>query len=81
MAAPHTHDRDRHGPITHQQQQRIINKQEETKGADIDPVNETIEEARARHPRPDAVYDNETGDRSIEHGANQESEHRKRRSK
>jgi hypothetical protein len=68
------------GKLTYEQQQRIINKQEKTKGADIEPVNETIEEARARHPHPEKAYDNSTGDRAIEHGANQESEHRKRRS-
>jgi hypothetical protein len=68
------------GHATHDQRQRIINKQENTKGADMEPVNETIEEAQASHPRTETMYDNSTGDRAIEHGANQESEHRKRRS-
>jgi hypothetical protein len=80
MSAPTSHDRDRQGARTHEQQQRIINRQENTKAADIEPVNETIEEARQRHPeQPETMYDIETGERAVEHGANQESEHRKRR--
>lgn len=68
------------GHATHEQRQRIINRQENTKGVDIEPVNETIEEAQAKHPRTEAAYDNSSGERAVEHGANQESEHRKRRS-
>jgi hypothetical protein len=74
------HDSFRHGPQTHEQQQRIIKKQERTDGADIEPVNETVEEARARHPQPGLRYDNATGERAVDHGANHDSEHRKRRS-
>jgi hypothetical protein len=66
------------GTKTHEQRQRIINKQEKTKGVDT-PVNETIEEARRRHQGPPAAYDNSTGDRSIKRGANQETEHHKER--
>jgi hypothetical protein len=69
----------RHGPITHEEQQRIINHQESMKPADIEPVNETIAEAQSKQTQPPVIYDNETGDRAIDHGANQESEHRKRR--
>jgi hypothetical protein len=50
------------------------------KPADIEPVNETIAEAQARETEPPALYDNETGERAIDHGANQDSEHRKHRS-
>jgi hypothetical protein len=78
MAARHPEQR--HGPRSYEQQQRIINRQEQTKAANIEPVNESIDEAQQKHPRPQEAYDNETGNRSIEHGANQESEHRKRRS-
>jgi Asp-tRNA(Asn)/Glu-tRNA(Gln) amidotransferase C subunit len=70
----------RHGPITHEQQQRIIQHEEQMTAADIEPVNETIAEAQARHAQPEKRYDMETGERAIDHGANQESEHRKHRS-
>ena len=66
------------GSKTHEQQQRIINKQEKTKGVDT-PVTETIKEARRRHAGPPATYDNRSGDRSIKRGANQETEHHKER--
>lgn len=67
------------GSKTHEQQQRIINKQENTKGVDT-PVNESLKEARRKHPGPPTAYDMRTGDRSIRRGANQESEHHKGRS-
>lgn len=66
------------GNKTHEQQQRIINKQEKTKGVDT-PVDETIAEARRRNPGPPAAFDNSDGDRSIKRGSNQESEHHKER--
>jgi hypothetical protein len=66
------------GTKTHEQQQRIINRQENTKGVET-PVNETIQEARRRNPGPPTAYDNRTGDRSIKHGTNQESGHHKER--
>lgn len=66
------------GSKTHEQQQRIINKREKTKGVET-PVDETIKEARRGNPGPPAAYDNRTGDRSIRHGANQETEHHKER--
>lgn len=67
------------GRKTHEQQQRIINKEENTKGAKT-PIDETLKEAKRRHSGPPAAYDVETGDRSIKHGANQEGEHNKERS-
>jgi hypothetical protein len=67
------------GSKTHAQQQRIINKQEKTKGADT-PVNETLKEAQRKHPRAPTAYDMRTGDRSIKRGSSQETAHRKERS-
>jgi hypothetical protein len=66
------------GNKTHEQQQRIINKQEKTKGVET-PVDRTLAESRRRNPAPPTAYDNRTGDRSIRHGSNQESEHHKER--
>lgn len=66
------------GSRTHEQQQRVINKREKTKGVET-PVTETIKQARRRNPGPPSAYDMETGDRSIRRGANQESEHHKNR--
>lgn len=67
------------GSKTHEQQQRIINRQVKTKGVET-PVNESLQEARRRNAGPPTSYDNRTGDRSIKHGANQETEHHKERS-
>ena len=69
------------GRATHDLQQRIINKQENTKGTDAPLPGETLKHAAMRYPKPgpgDANNINH-GDRSIQHGANQDSEHRKRR--
>lgn len=67
------------GSKTHEQQQRIINKQENTKGAET-PVNESLKEARRKHAGPPTAYDMRTGDRSIKRGSSQEGEHHKERS-
>ncbi len=70
----------RQGKLTREQQKRIINKQENTKGADVPSPGETIEEARRHYPPGQGeAYEISTGDRSIERGANDEREHHKRR--
>jgi len=76
----HIHKHDRAGPRTHEQQRNIIAKREIIKGANVPSPGETLMEARKKHPRPPAAYDLSTGDRSIKHGANQESGHHKERS-
>ncbi len=69
------------GKHTHEQNQRIINKQENTKGTDAPLTDETLKEAARRYPKPGPgdAYNISTGDRSIKHGANHESEHHKTR--
>ena len=69
------------GKHTHEQQQRIINKDENTKGADVPVPGETLKHAAMRYPKPGPGSANEmsTGDRSIQHGANQQTEHHKNR--
>jgi hypothetical protein len=66
------------GKLTHEQNQRIINREENTRGADVPTPGETIEEARRRHATtPPALYDIETGDRSVKRGAHDPTEHDK----
>jgi hypothetical protein len=67
------------GDKTRQQQKAIINKDVETKGIDVDPHERPIAEARADMEQPAGEYEISHGDRSIKRGANQESEHHKRR--
>ena len=68
------------GRRTHEQRQRIINRQEETKGVDVDPHSDSIGEARRkRAASPPAAYDNSTGDRTIKRGRHQETRHNKDR--
>jgi hypothetical protein len=69
------------GKLTHEQNQRIINKQENTKGTDAPLTDETLKHAAMRYPKPGPgdAYNISTGDRSIDHGANHESEHHKNR--
>lgn len=70
------------GRATHEQQQRIINKQENTKGTDAPLPGETLEHAAKRYPKPGPGDENNlrSGNRAIQRGANDESDHRKRRS-
>jgi hypothetical protein len=70
------------GRATHDLQQRIINKQENTKGTDAPLPGETLKQAALRYPKPGPGDENnlQTGNRSIQRGANDESAHRKRRS-
>ena len=69
------------GHKTHEQQQRIINKQENTKGTDAPLTDETLKHAAMRYPGPGPGDENQMSDghREIQRGANDESEHRKRR--
>ncbi len=69
------------GKHTHDLQQRIINKQENTKGTDAELPGESLAEAGKRYPKPGPGSANEmsSGHREIQRGANDESEHRKRR--
>jgi hypothetical protein len=69
------------GNATHDQQQRIINKQENTKGTDAPLPGETLKHAAMRYPKPGPgdAYNISHGDRSIQHGSGQDSEHRKHR--
>jgi hypothetical protein len=69
------------GKHTHEQNQRIINKQEKIKGTDAPLPGETLKHAAKRYPKPGpgSAYEISTGHRSIQQGANQESEHMKRR--
>ena len=68
------------GKATHELQQRIINKQENTKGTDAPLPGETLKHAALRYPKPGPGDENsvQTGNRSIQRGANDESGHRKR---
>jgi hypothetical protein len=69
------------GKATHEQQQRIINKQENTKGTDAPLTGETHAHAAKRYPKPGpgGAGEMSNGHRDIQRGANDESEHRKRR--
>jgi hypothetical protein len=69
----------RQGKNAHEQQQRIIDKQENTKGTDAPLPGETLKHAAQRYPRPgpgDATNVS-TGDRSIQRGANDRGPHDK----
>jgi hypothetical protein len=71
----------RQGKHTREQQQRIITKQENTKGTDAPLPGETLKRSAKRYPKPGPGSENQisTGHRAIQRGANDESEHRKRR--
>jgi hypothetical protein len=70
------------GHATHDLQQRIINRQENTRGTDAPLTDETLKHADLRYPKPGPGDENamQTGHREIQRGANDESAHRKRRS-
>lgn len=67
------------GNRTHEQNQRIINKQEETSSSGVPSPGDTLEEARAGSATPSTQYDNSTGDRSIRHGNTTADRHHKQR--
>jgi hypothetical protein len=66
------------GKRTHDQQQRIANKVENTKGTKAPLPGETLKHAGKRSkPRPGEAYNISTGDRSIQRGANDAGPHDK----
>ena len=67
------------GPRTREQQKAVIAGREKTKGADVDPHRKSLAEAREDIEQPAGEYEISHGDRGIKRGANQESEHHKRR--
>ena len=68
------------GRATREQQKAQINGQVETKGVQTNSDQRPLSEARADTEQPAGEYEISHGDRSIEHGANQRSEHQKKRS-
>ena len=67
------------GARTREQQKAVIEGREKTKGADVDPHQKSLAEARQDAEQPAGEFEISHGDRSIKRGANQESEHHKRR--
>ena len=69
------------GKHTHEQQRRIISKDEKTKGTEAPLPGETLKHAELRYPKPGPGSENQMshGHREIQRGANDESKHRKRR--
>jgi hypothetical protein len=69
------------GEATREQQRRIANGQENTKGTKAPLRGETLAQAAKRYPKPGpgGAGGMSTGHREIQRGANDESEHRKRR--
>ena len=67
------------GPRTREQQKAIIEGREKTRGADVDPHGKSLAEARADAEQPAGEFEISHGDRAIQRGAHDESEHRKRR--
>ena len=70
---------DTQGARTREQQKAVINGREQTQGGDVDPHQKSSAEARRDAETPASQYDNSTGDRAIQRGANQESGHAKHR--
>jgi hypothetical protein len=73
------HNSNTQGARTHEKQQDIITKRENTKGADVSPDGKSLQEARNDVEQPAGEYEISHGDRSIKRGTNQESEHAKHR--
>jgi hypothetical protein len=67
------------GKQTREQQKAIAEGREKTRGAEVDPHQKSLSEAREDMEQP-GEYEISHGDRSIQRGANQEGEHHKRRS-
>jgi hypothetical protein len=61
------------GPLTREQNKRIVTGEENTKGADVPVPGETLKHADKRYPKPGPG----DGDRSIQRGANDPGEHDK----
>jgi hypothetical protein len=69
------------GKRTREQNRRIVNKTENTRGTDAPLPGESLEHAARRYPKPGPgdAHAISTGDRSIQRGAHDEQEHHKRR--
>jgi hypothetical protein len=67
------------GARTHEQQRAVSTGREKTKGVDVDPHQKSLAEARETSEQPAGEFEISHGDRSIQRGAHDESEHRKRR--
>ncbi|MFC3705142.1 hypothetical protein ACFOOL_10285 [Devosia honganensis] len=67
------------GPRTREQRKAIIEKRERSDGVEVDPHARSLAEARRDTEQPAGEFEISHGDRSIQRGANQESEHHKRR--
>ncbi|MBJ3785986.1 hypothetical protein [Devosia sediminis] len=67
------------GKQTREQQKAVIEGRENTKGAEVSADGKSLSEAREDVEQPAGEYEISHGDRSIRRGANQESEHHKRR--
>ena len=68
------------GVRTRAQQKAIIEGREKTKGIDVDPHQKSLAEARLEQEQPAGEFEISHGDRTIKRDANQEGDHRKRRS-
>jgi len=67
------------GRQTREQQKAMFEGREKQQGVDVDPHRKSLDEARKDIEQPAGEYDLSSGDRTIQRGANQESEHHKRR--
>ena len=69
----------RQGKLTREQQKAVAEKRENTKGADISGHGQTLQEAAGTAPKLGSgdAYDNSSGDRSIQRGANDRGDHHK----
>lgn len=67
------------GRQTREQQKAMFEGREKQQGVDVDPHRKSLDEARRDIEQPAGEYDLSSGDRTIQRGANQESEHHKRR--
>lgn len=67
------------GKLTREQQKRVINKRENTKGTEAPLRGETLKHAHKRFPQPGpgSEYQISDGDRSIQRGANDRGDHDK----
>jgi len=67
------------GKKTREQQKRIINRQENSKGTDAPLPGDTLKHANLRYPKPGPgnEYQISDGDRSIQRGANDPGPHDK----
>lgn len=68
------------GSKTREHQKAMFEGREKTKGVDVDTGQKPLAQARSETEAPAGEFEISHGDRSIERGSNQESEHHKRRS-